>query len=139
MYLRGREERGTGPLAQLQAQASEMAQLQNVENIEAAGEVGCPIDARSYAVGAHILIDLGVKSMRLLTNHGSTRAALEGYGLRILDTVPTGKFKKTALRDRFVRSPTAVESRRSPMWRVPPPGSRPCSGRRAACPPQSGA
>jgi len=47
-----------------------------------------PADARDYGVGASILADLGVRSMRLLTNNPAKRAGLEGYGLTIVDRVP---------------------------------------------------
>jgi 3,4-dihydroxy 2-butanone 4-phosphate synthase/GTP cyclohydrolase II len=47
-----------------------------------------PADARDYGTGAQILADLGIKSMRLLTNNPEKRAGLEGYGLTILDRVP---------------------------------------------------
>ncbi|MCL2780961.1 MAG: bifunctional 3,4-dihydroxy-2-butanone-4-phosphate synthase/GTP cyclohydrolase II, partial [Actinomycetia bacterium] len=43
---------------------------------------------RDYGTGAQILVDLGVRSMRLLTNNPAKRAGLEGYGLRVLDRVP---------------------------------------------------
>ena len=51
-------------------------------------ELGLPADARDYGIGAQILVDLGVRTMRLLTNNPAKRAGLEGYGLRIVDRVP---------------------------------------------------
>ena len=45
-------------------------------------------DGRDYGTGAQILSDLGVKSMRLLTNNPDKRVGLEGYGLRVVDRVP---------------------------------------------------
>jgi 3,4-dihydroxy 2-butanone 4-phosphate synthase/GTP cyclohydrolase II len=47
-----------------------------------------PADARDYGQGAQILVDLGVKSMRLLTNNPAKRVGLDGYGLTIVDRVP---------------------------------------------------
>ena len=47
-----------------------------------------PADARDYGTGAQILVDLGIKSMRLLTNNPAKRAGLEGYGLSIVERVP---------------------------------------------------
>ena len=49
---------------------------------------GLPADARDYGTGAQILVDLGVHSMRLLTNNPAKRAGLEGYGLRVTGRVP---------------------------------------------------
>ena len=50
--------------------------------------LGLPADARDYGIGAQILCDLGVRSMRLLTNNPDKRAGLEGYGLRVVGRVP---------------------------------------------------
>ena len=51
-------------------------------------ELGFPPDPRDYGIGAQVLYDLGVRSMRLLTNNPSKRAGLEGYGLSIVERVP---------------------------------------------------
>ena len=51
-------------------------------------ELGLPADAREYGTGAQILADLGVRSMRLLTNNPDKRAGLSGFGLEIVDRVP---------------------------------------------------
>ncbi|MBT8462164.1 MAG: bifunctional 3,4-dihydroxy-2-butanone-4-phosphate synthase/GTP cyclohydrolase II, partial [Gemmatimonadetes bacterium] len=51
-------------------------------------ELGFPADARDYGVGAQILSDLGVTTMRLMTNNPTKRAGIEGYGLTITRTVP---------------------------------------------------
>ena len=51
-------------------------------------ELGFPPDPRDYGIGAQILFDLGVRSMRLLTNNPGKRAGLEGYGLTISERVP---------------------------------------------------
>ena len=56
--------------------------------MEANLELGLPADARDYGTGAQILADLGVRSMRLLTNNPAKRAGLEGYGLSIVERVP---------------------------------------------------
>jgi 3,4-dihydroxy 2-butanone 4-phosphate synthase/GTP cyclohydrolase II len=50
--------------------------------------LGLPADARDYGIGAQILCDLGVRSMRLLTNNPDKRAGLEGWGLRVTGRVP---------------------------------------------------
>jgi 3,4-dihydroxy 2-butanone 4-phosphate synthase/GTP cyclohydrolase II len=58
------------------------------DTVEANIELGLPADARDYGTGAQILVDLGVKTMRLLTNNPSKRAGLEGYGLKIVERLP---------------------------------------------------
>jgi 3,4-dihydroxy 2-butanone 4-phosphate synthase/GTP cyclohydrolase II len=80
LYMRGHEGRGIGLLHKLQAY-----QLQDLgfDTVDANLELGLPADARDYGTGAQILYDLGVRSMRLLTNNPAKRAGLEGYGLRV--------------------------------------------------------
>jgi 3,4-dihydroxy 2-butanone 4-phosphate synthase / GTP cyclohydrolase II len=56
--------------------------------VEANLELGFLADQRDYGVGAQILVDLGVKTMRLLTNNPAKRAGLEGYGLSIVERIP---------------------------------------------------
>ena len=84
LYVRGHEGRGIGLLHKLQAYE---LQDQGADTVEANVALGLPADARDYGTGAQILVDLGVKSMRLLTNNPTKRAGLIGYGLRISDTV----------------------------------------------------
>ena len=50
-------------------------------------QLGLPADAREYGTGAQVLADLGITSMRLLTNNPAKRAGLEGYGLTIIGRV----------------------------------------------------
>jgi 3,4-dihydroxy 2-butanone 4-phosphate synthase/GTP cyclohydrolase II len=58
------------------------------DTVDANVSLGLPADARDYGTGAQILADLGVRSMRLLTNNPSKRAGLEGYQLSIVGRVP---------------------------------------------------
>ncbi|MGI8518593.1 MAG: bifunctional 3,4-dihydroxy-2-butanone-4-phosphate synthase/GTP cyclohydrolase II [Acidimicrobiia bacterium] len=85
LYIRGHEGRGIGLLHKLEAY-----NLQDLgrDTVEANTDLGLPVDARDYGVGAQILYDLGVRSMRLMTNNPTKRAAIEGYGLSIVDRVP---------------------------------------------------
>jgi 3,4-dihydroxy 2-butanone 4-phosphate synthase/GTP cyclohydrolase II len=85
LYMRGHEGRGIGLLHKLQAY-----QLQDAgaDTVDANLALGVPADARDYGTGAQILVDLGIKSMRLLTNNPAKRVGLEGYGLRVIDRVP---------------------------------------------------
>ena len=88
LYVRGHEGRGIGLLHKLQAY-----QLQDAgsDTVDANLELGLPADARDYGTGAQILADLGVKTMRLLTNNPAKRAGIEGYGLQVVgrEALPT--------------------------------------------------
>ncbi len=84
LYMRGHEGRGIGLLHKLQAYQLQEA---GADTVDANLALGLPADARDYGTGAQILVDLGVKSMRLLTNNPDKRAGLEGYGLRITGRV----------------------------------------------------
>ena len=87
LYIRGHEGRGIGLMHKLQAY-----QLQDLgrDTVDANLELGLPADARDYGTGAQILHDLGVRTMRLLTNNPAKRAGLEGYGLAVVgrETLP---------------------------------------------------
>jgi 3,4-dihydroxy 2-butanone 4-phosphate synthase/GTP cyclohydrolase II len=85
LYMRGHEGRGIGLVRKLQAY-----QLQDAgrDTVDANLELGLPADARDYGTGAQILVDLGVRTMRLLTNNPAKRAGLEGYGLTVVGREP---------------------------------------------------
>ncbi|MEN3333482.1 MAG: 3,4-dihydroxy 2-butanone 4-phosphate synthase / cyclohydrolase, partial [Blastocatellia bacterium] len=87
LYLK-QEGRGVGLVNQLRAYR--LMDEQNKDAVEAdAAVVGRhKMDPRDYGIGAQILHDLGVRKMRLITNHPVKRAALEGFDLEITDRVP---------------------------------------------------
>jgi 3,4-dihydroxy 2-butanone 4-phosphate synthase/GTP cyclohydrolase II len=85
VYLRGHEGRGIGLLHKLQAYS---LQDDGRDTVDANLELGLPADARDYGTGAQILHELGVRSVRLLTNNPEKLTALEGYGVSVRDRVP---------------------------------------------------
>ena len=84
LYIR-QEGRGIGLESKLRAY---QLQDQGLDTVEANEKLGFPPDMREYGVGAQILHDLGVRRMRLLTNNPKKLAALEGYGLEIVEQLP---------------------------------------------------
>ena len=85
LYIRGHEGRAIGLSHKLRAYE---LQDQGRDTVEANIELGFPADPRDYGIGAQILFDLGIRTMRLLTNNPAKRAGLEGYGLSISARVP---------------------------------------------------
>ena len=84
LYMR-QEGRGIGLHNKLKAYALQDNGLDTVEANEA---LGFPADRRDYGIGMQILVDLGVREMRLLTNNPMKRAGLEGYNLKVVERVP---------------------------------------------------
>jgi 3,4-dihydroxy 2-butanone 4-phosphate synthase / GTP cyclohydrolase II len=85
VYLRGHEGRGIGLAHKLRAYS-----LQELgrDTVDANLELGLPVDDREYGIGSQILVDLGVTTMRLMTNNPAKYGGLEGYGLEIVERVP---------------------------------------------------
>ncbi len=84
LYMR-QEGRGIGLVNKIKAYA---LQDDGLDTVEANVALGFAPDPRQYGVGAQILIDLGVKKMRLLTNNPQKRAGLEGFELEIVEQIP---------------------------------------------------
>jgi 3,4-dihydroxy 2-butanone 4-phosphate synthase/GTP cyclohydrolase II len=63
-------------------------QEQGRDTVEANLDLGLPIDSRTYDVGAQILVDLGITTLRLMSNNPAKFVELEGYDLRIVGRVP---------------------------------------------------
>ncbi len=84
LYIR-QEGRGIGLVNKLKAYA---LQDQGLDTVEANQELGFKADMRNYGIGAQILVDLGVRKMRLITNNPKKMVGLQGYGLSIVDQVP---------------------------------------------------
>ncbi|KAI5071408.1 hypothetical protein GOP47_0013659 [Adiantum capillus-veneris] len=85
VYLRGHEGRGIGLGHKLRAYN---LQDKGRDTVEANVELGLPVDSREYGIGAQILRDLGVKTIKLMTNNPAKYRGLKGYGLAVSERIP---------------------------------------------------
>src|SRR5450432_4593787 len=85
LYM-NQEGRGIGLVNKLKAYK---LQEEGMDTVEANLHLGFPMDKRDYGVGAQILRYLGISKLRLISNNPRKRAGLLGYGLEIIETIPT--------------------------------------------------
>jgi 3,4-dihydroxy 2-butanone 4-phosphate synthase/GTP cyclohydrolase II len=99
LYMR-QEGRGIGLAPKIQAYK---LQEQGYDTVEANEKLGYGMDLREYGLGAQILCDLGLKTIRLLTNNPKKVVGLEGYGLKIVEQVPI-KVKSNPHNERYLKT-----------------------------------
>ena len=99
LYLH-QEGRGIGLANKLRAYE---LQDRGADTVEANIALGLPVDKRDYGIGSQILVDLGAREMRLITNNPKKIVGLEGYGLKIVDRVPL-QIEPTAHNARYIET-----------------------------------
>ena len=99
LYMR-QEGRGIGLAPKIQAYN---LQEQGLDTVEANEKLGYGMDLREYGLGAQILVDLGLKTIRLLTNNPKKIVGLKGYGLKIVEQVPI-KIKSNPHNEKYLKT-----------------------------------
>jgi 3,4-dihydroxy 2-butanone 4-phosphate synthase/GTP cyclohydrolase II len=99
LYMR-QEGRGIGLAPKIKAYK---LQEQGYDTVEANQKLGYGMDLREYGLGAQILVDLGLKTIRLLTNNPKKVVGLEGYGLKIVEQVPI-RMKPNPHNERYLKT-----------------------------------
>jgi 3,4-dihydroxy 2-butanone 4-phosphate synthase/GTP cyclohydrolase II len=99
LYMR-QEGRGIGLAPKIKAYK---LQEQGLDTVEANEKLGYGMDLREYGLGAQILVDLGLKTIRLLTNNPKKVVGLEGYGLKITEQVPI-KVKPNLHNEKYLKT-----------------------------------
>jgi 3,4-dihydroxy 2-butanone 4-phosphate synthase/GTP cyclohydrolase II len=99
VYMR-QEGRGIGLAPKIKAYK---LQEQGYDTVEANQKLGYEMDLREYGLGAQILVDLGLKTIRLLTNNPKKVVGLEGYGLKIVEQVPI-RVKPNPHNERYLKT-----------------------------------
>ena len=120
----GHEGRGIGLAAKLRAYA---LQDEGLDTVDANKALGLPVDARTYGTSAQILKDLGVRSMRLITNNPAKVRGLAGFGLQTVERVPS----LTEVKDEN-REYLATKVKRMGHWLRPSPSRTRGAGQGAA-------
>jgi len=105
LYLRGQEGRGIGLGAKMHAYA---LQERGADTLDANTQLGLPVDSREYGTGAQILVSLGIRDMRLMSNNPKKFSGLAGYGLRITERVAS----------KTVPNPNNIQYLRTKMQRM---------------------
>lgn len=100
VYIQGDEGRGIGLMNKIKAYN---LQDNGLDTVEANKKLGLPIDARSYAPGVQVLKDLGIKSIRLLTNNPNKVKKVKKLGLKITETISL-KIKPTKFNKKYLKT-----------------------------------